>query len=135
MVEKAGQSMAPAKTSAAKAETAAAVEQKQWTEKRLHNTMMFRSLALLGAIAAASLSSQSPLQQLPQRAIATVHMLAFGTVFGSMFYTTFIFGVVLYLNLPRQTFGQVQSLLFPKYFLLISITVLLQVCMYTRCTS
>ncbi len=32
--------------------------------------------------------------------------------------TTFIFGIVAFKNLPRQTFGRLQSHLFPLYFLL-----------------
>lgn len=31
-------------------------------------------------------------------------------------WTSFIFGIVAFRNLPRQTFGRLQSKLFPKYF-------------------
>jgi hypothetical protein len=53
--------------------------------------------------------------------------LAFGTWFGTVFYTTFIAGLTMHNNLPRQTFGKLQSKLFPKYFLLCTISILLQV--------
>ena len=94
----------------------------EWTKKRLHNTAAFRSLALLGALALAGFSSPG----LPSRASASLHILAFATWFGSVAYTTFIAGITMFKNLPRQTFGKLQAKLFPKYFALGSVTLLLQ---------
>lgn len=99
-----------------------------WTPKRLHNSPLFRSAAVLGALALAGYSStKSPLAQLSTKATATVNMLSFGTWFGTVVYTTFVAGITMYKNLPRQTFGKLQAKLFPKYFSLCSITILLQV--------
>ena len=102
---------------------ASAEEPTEWTKKRLHNTAAFRSLALLGALALAGFSSPSAL---PAKASASVHLLSFATWFGSVAYTTFVAGITMFKNLPRQTFGKLQAKLFPKYFLLGSITLLLQ---------
>ena len=44
-----------------------------------------------------------------------------------MAYTTFVLGITMFKNLPRQTFGKLQAKLFPKYFLLSTITIMLQV--------
>lgn len=67
---------------------------------------------------------------IPTRAGAAINLFSFGTSFGTMFYTTFIFGITAFKNLPRQTFGKLQSKLFPKYFSLCSATMLLQVRTY-----
>lgn len=98
-----------------------------WTPKRLHNSPLFRSAAILGALALAGYSSKSPLTQISTKAAATVNMLSFGTWFGTVAYTTFVAGITMYKNIPRQTFGKLQAKLFPKYFSLCSITILLQV--------
>ena len=93
----------------------------EWTKKRLHNTAAFRSMALLGALAAAGLKVG-----VVGHAAAAVHVLSFATWFGSVAYTTFIAGITMFQNLPRQTFGKLQAKLFPKYFALGSITLVLQ---------
>lgn len=95
-----------------------------WTKKRLHNTAAFRSLALLSALALAGLTTAP--RALPAKASASLHLLSFGTWFGSVAYTTFIAGITMFKNLPRQTFGKLQSKLFPKYFALGSTALLLQ---------
>jgi len=56
-----------------------------------------------------------------------MHLFAFSTWFGTMIYTTFIFGITAFKNLPRQTFGKLQAKLFPKYFSLGSICLVIQV--------
>lgn len=98
-----------------------------WTPKRLHNSPLFRSAALLGALALAGYSTKSPLTKISTKASATINILSFGTWFGTVVYTTFIAGITMYKNLPRQTFGKLQAKLFPKYFSICSITILLQV--------
>ncbi|XP_064473669.1 transmembrane protein 205-like [Ornithodoros turicata] len=45
-----------------------------------------------------------------------IYVTSFATHFGAQFWMTFISGLVLFFNLPRHVFGQVQRLLFPKYF-------------------
>ncbi len=98
-----------------------------WTPKRLHNSRLFRSAAILGALALAGYSTKAPLTKISTRASATINILSFGTWFGTVVYTTFVAGITMYKNLPRQTFGKLQARLFPKYFSLCSITILLQV--------
>ena len=97
-----------------------------WTQPRLHNTAAFRSVAILGAIAAAGLAS--PTQSvLSAQAGAVLHLFSFSTWFGTMVYTTFVLGITMFKNLPRQTFGKLQAKLFPKYFMLSSIMIVVQV--------
>jgi hypothetical protein len=99
-----------------------------WTKKSLHNTNWFRSAAVLLALGVVGVAQESPVMApLPVRAGATIHLLAFGTWFGTVFYTTFILGLTMFKHLPRQTFGKLQSKLFPKYFSLCSTTIMLQV--------
>jgi hypothetical protein len=102
-------------------------EESTWTPKRLHNSPAFRSAAVLGALLAAGLSSRSPVASLPAATAAVLHTLAFATWFGSVAYTTFVLGITAFKNLPRQTFGKLQARLFPKYFSLGSICLVLQV--------
>jgi len=103
-------------------ETAAA-----WTKPRLHNSAAFRSVAILGAIAAAGWTTNSPLARLSSQATASLHLFSYATWFGTMAYTTFVAGITMFRNLPRQTFGKLQAKLFPKYFQLSSVCIVLQV--------
>jgi hypothetical protein len=96
----------------------------EWTKQRLHNTATFRSAAILGALALAF--TKSPVKLLSAQASASVHVLSFGTWFGTVAYTTFVAGITMFKNLPRKTFGKLQAKLFPKYFFLSSATLILQ---------
>jgi Domain of unknown function (DUF4149) len=98
-----------------------------WTKPRLHNKGAFRSIALLGALAAAGLSSNSPLKLLSAQGMAALHLFSYSTWFGTMMYTTFILGITMFKNLPRKTFGTLQAKIFPKYFALSSAAIILQV--------
>ena len=106
----------------------------------LHNSNFFRALSILYALLfAVYTSSKSPAATtnalnklgqylvLPSKAAATIHMLSFGTWFGTVFYTTFVAGITMFKNLPRRTFGSLQSKLFPLYFKLCTGTLALQV--------
>jgi hypothetical protein len=96
-----------------------------WTPQRLHNSPLFRSAAILSVLALAG--RFTPAKLLSAQTAGTLHVLAFATWFGTTVYTTFIAGITMFKNLPRQTFGTLQSKLFPKYFMLSSVTILLQV--------
>eukprot|EP00541_Cyclophora_tenuis_P010112 CAMPEP_0116544744 /NCGR_PEP_ID=MMETSP0397-20121206/2282_1 /TAXON_ID=216820 /ORGANISM="Cyclophora tenuis, Strain ECT3854" /LENGTH=221 /DNA_ID=CAMNT_0004068979 /DNA_START=77 /DNA_END=743 /DNA_ORIENTATION=- len=97
-----------------------------WTPARLHhNSNIFRAAAIVLALVWVSGSPTKSLY-MSRKAAATTHILAFGTWFGTMLYTTFVAGITMYRNLPRQTFGKLQSKLFPKYFVLCTISVILQ---------
>eukprot|EP00164_Ancoracysta_twista_P013516 GFYU01021622.1.p1 GENE.GFYU01021622.1~~GFYU01021622.1.p1 ORF type:complete len:205 (+),score=54.42 GFYU01021622.1:131-745(+) len=45
-----------------------------------------------------------------------VHVLTFAISVGTQFWVTFIAGPVMFMNLPKQTFGHIQGKLFPRYF-------------------
>lgn len=115
----------PATALAAEA-SSSAEEGEEWTKARIWNTKLFRSAAILAALGAAGYVSGSPLASLPGKTAATIHLLSFGTWFGTVFYTTFIAGITMFKNLPRKTFGRLQSKLFPKYFMLSAVAILLQ---------
>lgn len=102
----------------------------EWTKKRFHNTPLFRSIALLAVLVAAGASAQSPLSKLPAKASSVIHVISFGTWFGTVMYTTFVAGITMFKNLPRQTFGKLQAKLFPKYFALGSAALVLQVSLF-----
>ncbi len=105
-------------------------KEETWLKPALHNTPAFRAVSILSALGLAwysTTTASNPLAAMPTKAAATIHLLAYGTWLGSAFYTTFIAGFTLFKNLPRQTFGKVQSKLFPKYFNLGAVTILLQV--------
>lgn len=112
------------------------VKKEAWTEPRIHNTRAFRSLALLGALAAAGLSSNSPINKvLSAQSLAALHLFSYSTWFGTMVYTTFILGITVFKNLPRKTFGNLQAKIFPKYFALSSISIVLQVSLFISTTN
>ena len=116
----------PASTSPLFATAAGDQPAELWTKPRLHNNPLVRSAAILAALGLAG-SSSTVVGKLSSTASATIHMLSFGAWFGTVFYTTFIAGLTMFKNLPRQTFGRLQSKLFPKYFSLCSVMIVLQV--------
>ena len=75
----------------------------------MHNKNSVRLLAILGAVAVASGTTAVASSQIT----AFVHLLGFATWLGATIWTTFIAGVIMFKNLPRQTFGKIQSKLFP----------------------
>lgn len=105
----------------------------------LHNSNFFRAISILYALLFAVYTSSKPEATanalsklgkhlvLSSKAAAAVHMLSFGTWFGTVFYTTFVAGITMFKNLPRRTFGTLQSKLFPLYFKLCTGMIALQV--------
>lgn len=101
-----------------------------WTPKRLWNTFTFRIcsiFAVLLALTRASSTGLPTMLSLGTKTSAFIHLLSYGVWTGSVFYTTFIAGITMFKNLPRQMFGKLQSKLFPQYFNLCALTILLQV--------
>jgi putative flippase GtrA len=47
--------------------------------------------------------------------LATTNLASTSIQFGAQFYVAFVGGPTMYLNLNRQTFGDIQSRLFPKF--------------------
>jgi hypothetical protein len=117
-----------------------ASDDKPFIRPALHNSNFFRAVSILYALLfAVYTTSKSPEATtnalgklgkhliLSSKAAATVHMLSFGTWFGTVVYTTFIAGITMFKNLPRRTFGTLQSKLFPLYFQLCTGMLALQV--------
>jgi len=77
------------------------------------NKLPVRAAALAAAVTAAAYFGAPALQP---AAASFAHLLAVGIFLGTSFYVSFIAGIVMFKNLPRQTFGRLQSKLFPLYF-------------------
>mmetsp|Transcript_79860 Transcript_79860/g.200973 ORF Transcript_79860/g.200973 Transcript_79860/m.200973 type:complete len:270 (-) Transcript_79860:186-995(-) len=86
---------------------AAPAEPEPFVKPAVWNTPAFRAVALVGGGAAAG-------QVLPFASM--LHLTAYAIWLGTNFWTTFIAGISMFKNLPKQTFGRLQAVLFPKYF-------------------
>eukprot|EP00389_Voromonas_pontica_P015615 GDKH01024363.1.p1 GENE.GDKH01024363.1~~GDKH01024363.1.p1 ORF type:complete len:199 (+),score=35.10 GDKH01024363.1:155-751(+) len=51
-----------------------------------------------------------------EESINSIATLAWGTMFGTKLWVSFVAGIIMMRNLPRHAFGRVQSNLFPAYF-------------------
>lgn len=49
------------------------------------------------------------------------HLLCYSTAFGTALWVTFIGGIIMFKNLPRHQFGNLQSKMFPAYFSMVGI--------------
>ncbi|CAL9750312.1 unnamed protein product [Musa acuminata subsp. burmannicoides] len=49
------------------------------------------------------------------------HLLAFATSWGTALWVTFIGGIIMFKNLPRHQFGNLQGKMFPAYFMVLSV--------------
>ncbi|KAF3661489.1 putative BRCT domain-containing protein-like isoform X1 [Capsicum annuum] len=49
------------------------------------------------------------------------HILCFSTAFGAALWVTFIGGIIMFKNLPRHQFGNLQSKMFPAYFSMVGV--------------
>ncbi|XP_028771074.1 transmembrane protein 205-like [Neltuma alba] len=49
------------------------------------------------------------------------HLLSFSAAFGTVLWVTFIGGIIMFKNLPRHQFGNLQSKMFPAYFSTVAI--------------
>ncbi|GLT43146.1 hypothetical protein SLA2020_171170 [Shorea laevis] len=49
------------------------------------------------------------------------HLLSFSTAWGAALWVTFIGGIIMFKNLPRHQFGNLQSKMFPAYFSMVGI--------------
>jgi hypothetical protein len=73
------------------------------------NSTPIRVLTMLAAFAAAGYGTSI----LPGAAVAIAHVMASGIWLGVNIWTTFFSGITMMKNLERQTFGRLQSKLFP----------------------
>ncbi|KAI8468559.1 MAG: hypothetical protein J3K34DRAFT_426860 [Monoraphidium minutum] len=76
------------------------------------NTPPIRALTVAAAVAAISGGTT---MVSPQGA-AFVHVIAYGALLGTILFNTFVVGLTMFSNMPRQMFGRVQAKMFPKYF-------------------
>ena len=51
------------------------------------------------------------------------HLLGFSVAFGAALWVTFIGGIIMFKNLPRHQFGNLQSKMFPAYFSLVGVSI------------
>lgn len=77
-----------------------------WIEPAFHNKLSVRILAVLAGVGYAMKTTGVVV---PKLAATYVHLMMYGAGFGSLMYTTFVLGLVMFKNLPRQTFGKLQS--------------------------
>lgn len=57
----------------------------------------------------------------PALFLKLAHLLSFATAFGSALWVTFIGGIIMFKNLPRHQFGNLQGKMFPAYFSMVSV--------------
>jgi len=57
----------------------------------------------------------------PALFLKLAHLLSFATAFGSALWVTFIGGIIMFKNLPRHQFGNLQSKMFPAYFAMVGV--------------
>lgn len=87
--------------------------QGEMLEPSLANNPWVRLSSVMAIVA---LSAKATGTLLSMHALGFVHMMAFGMWFGTLGWTSTVFGIVAFRTLPRQMFGKLQSKLFPKYF-------------------
>lgn len=49
------------------------------------------------------------------------HLLSFSTAWGAALWVTFVGGIIMFKNLPRHQFGNLQSKMFPAYFTMVGV--------------
>ncbi|KAG6436037.1 hypothetical protein SASPL_100918 [Salvia splendens] len=59
--------------------------------------------------------------QLLLSSLKLAHLLCFSTAWGAALWVTFIGGIIMFKNLPRHQFGNLQSKMFPAYFSMVGV--------------
>lgn len=98
-----------------------------------HTTQPAHVVTLLAVSTVAYLlftNKTNPVQ--PSPLWAFVYLLAASTHFGAQMWMTFVSGLSLFFSLPRHTFGNVQRVLFPKYFALNALLSLITIAIFVR---
>jgi hypothetical protein len=92
------------------------------------NKQYIRGAVLIAVLAASGVLSKrattlissthpSDLRTKYHHELLLIHLFAFASWFGCSIWVSFIAGIVMFKNLPRHTFGRLQSKLFPAYFI------------------
>ena len=84
----------------------------KWITGVTPNSNVIRFLAVAASLAAVSQGNAF----LPAKSLSFLHLCVWASWFGTIFYTTFVAGIAMFKQLPRQTFRDVQEVLFPAYF-------------------
>ncbi|KAG7345944.1 protein of unknown function DUF4149 containing protein [Nitzschia inconspicua] len=87
----------------------------------------FVRAAILIAILGVSVTFTSSNSNQYQHVLTLVHLLSFMSWFGCSIWVSFVGGIIMFQNLPRHTFGRLQSKLFPAYFLFSAIAIVLSI--------
>ena len=85
----------------------------------LTRRQLFRGTAILVTLILSILSADKVsinVVKSMERSKWNIHLFAFSCFYGCSMWVTFVAGLVMFNNLPRHTFGKIQSKLFPKYF-------------------
>ncbi|XP_038988452.1 transmembrane protein 205-like [Phoenix dactylifera] len=76
----------------------------------------------VGVIFAPDLFGSGPASPAAAVSVAKLaHLLCFATCWGTALWVTFIGGIIMFKNLPRHQFGNLQSKMFPAYFMAVSV--------------
>jgi hypothetical protein len=101
-----------------------AQEEAAWTPPSWVNSDIVRLVALAASLGLGVASTSGQIEGLSSF-IPLIHLFSWALWFGISMYTTFVLGLALFKSVDRRTFGKVQSVLFPIYFLLQTCTILL----------
>lgn len=88
------------------------------------------TLIAVTAIGCLMYSSPSAQENKPSPILTLLYLGSVSAHFGAQLWMSFVSGLSLYFCLPRHTFGRVQRVLFPKYFLLNSILSLISLSVF-----
>ena len=90
------------------------------------NKQFVRAAVLVAVLATSvTMTKDSSAASSYQHELTLVHLLTFSAWFGCSVWVSFIAGIIMFQNLPRHTFGRLQSKLFPAYFLFSAVAIAL----------
>lgn len=87
--------------------------QEKWITGMTPNSAIIRAASIAGVVAVGRVAGAAG-----EQFAAMLHVTAYGALLGSILFQTFVVGLVLYKNVTREVFRQVQGVLFPPYFAL-----------------
>jgi hypothetical protein len=83
-------------------------------EPSVANTPWARAIGVAAATAGVAFSTTA----MPAQGAHFLHLITYAIWLGTNVWNSFFVGLTMFKNMPRQTFGRVQSKLFPMYFAL-----------------
>ncbi|XP_045481356.1 transmembrane protein 205 [Harmonia axyridis] len=97
-----------------------------------HTTQPAHFITAVSVLIVAGLLVQSDDSQNVSGLWTLIYLGSFSMHLGAQIWMTFISGLSLYFSIPRHTFGCVQKVLFPKYFLLNAVLSFITLCVFLR---